>query len=54
MLEPGNKLKQAGMVNRDIADYYKSRNIHPSTYRGDRRLLGGIGYMNVEGNFIVS
>jgi hypothetical protein len=51
---PSDKLLQVDVINSDIVNYYKSRNIYPATWQGEWRILGGIGYMNIEGNFVIS
>jgi hypothetical protein len=53
-LVPGDMIATVPPQNRDIADYYRNKNLKPATWTGCSRKLGGIGYMNIEGDFIVS
>lgn len=53
--EAGRSLAVDGARNKQIADYYRVRNIRPATF-SDRETvtLTGIGYMSIEENNIVS
>jgi hypothetical protein len=53
-LSPGYSVTTAQPQNRDIADYYRNKKLKPATWMDESQNLGGIGYMNINGNFIVS
>jgi len=52
-LPTGKRLKGCAVKNKDVLYHYSARKLKPATWGGNAA-LGGIGYMNVEGNFIVS
>jgi hypothetical protein len=53
-LAPGDVITTGQPQNRDIADYYKNKNLKPATWMDESQNIGGIGYMNINGNFMVS
>ena len=53
-IAPGATLVLSETVNKDIADYYNSRNLQPATNATiEESKLTGIGNMIVEQNFII-
>lgn len=54
-LTPGSVLDVKVIYNRNIAEYYKNKNLKPATwYYSELSQSLGIGYMAIESNFIVS
>jgi hypothetical protein len=51
-LNPGQTVERSEMLQLEIYDYYRVRGLHPAT--GSIVLPGGIGYMGIQIDFIVS
>lgn len=52
---PGQTIESADVLDEQIADYYRVKNIRPATFSGQEILtLAGIRYMSIDENFIVS
>ena len=53
-IAPGANIVLSEIINKDIANYYNSRNLHPATNATiEESKLTGIGNMIIEQNFIV-
>ena len=52
---PRQTMESADVLDEQIADYYRVKNIRPATFSGQEILtLAGIRYMSIDENFIVS
>ena len=53
-IEAGEELPEVPVQNRSVAAEYAQRGTKPATFDSDVALLGGIGFMSIDENFIVT